>query len=175
MAGKYLSTPPASQSPGMAIQKNPYASDEAGGYNMFSGDYEVSDKGDLWDKLLKALRAFGEKPSSQEEFDSYYDTLQQGAPNLSSENTRGGNSLFPKEEATPTYQDQSSANWKRILDSIQSSAPASTPDPMRPSVEDSASIPEPDMMDKPLTADYATREEFEKALREWEINQGYLD
>lgn len=178
---KFMSAPPVSQSPGMAIEKNPYASDEVGGYNMFSGDYEQT-RDSLWSRLIKVLRDSGQPAPPKQEFDQYYDSTMQSSGG-------GGNPLFDPEMTDDlrsasqarmgTYQpggtpeEKSASEWKRILDSIKSMGP--TPAPGRASMEDSAPIPEPDIGTKPLTADYGTREEYEAALREWEMGQGYLD
>lgn len=178
MAKQYLSTPPAGQSPGMAIQKNPYASDQAGGYNMFTGDYEA-DKADMWTKLMDALAQMGQKPPAKQEFDAYYDSMVQGA---SLPDASGGSALpeqdwrmwegapaSSRKEAEAGLAKESEDSWQRMLKSLKSSQPSGTtlgplPPPAAPPPKPAA---EPDMMDKPLPADFATQEEYEAALQEW--------
>ena len=104
----------------MAIEKNPYASDQAGGYNMLSGDYEA-DKENLWVRLLDAIKGMGVPAPSRQEFDAMYDQMDQ--PSGSS-----GNPLFDPQMADdlraqsaarkPVSPDQqaSDASWQRMLD-----------------------------------------------------------
>ena len=109
----------------MAIEKNPYASDQAGGYDMFTGDYEVT-KQSLWERLIAVLRGSGDRVPSKQEFDQYYDQTE-GQPNASS----GGNPLFPPEMASdlrlesaarkpvPAGQGASDSSWQRMLEALK--------------------------------------------------------
>ena len=159
----------------MAIEKNPYASDQAGGYNMLSGDYEA-DKENLWVRLLDAIKGMGVPAPSRQEFDAMYDQMDQPSG-------PSGNPLFDPQMADdlraqsaarkPVSPDQqaSDASWQRMLQSLKASSPKDTgalPPLPPPSGTMGGQKPEKDFSTKPLSADYETREEYEMALAEWE-------
>ena len=176
---KFMSAPPASQSPGMAIEKNPYASDEVGGYNMFSGNYEHT-RDSLWSRLIKVLRDSGQPAPPKQEFDQYYDSMAQGSPmaDAGAPMAQGeqdwrmmeGAPASDRKAAEGQKSAASEASWQRMLKSLKASAPKDdgTLPPLPPAAPSPVKAAEPDMMDKPMTSDYDTREEYEAALREWE-------